>query len=77
MSKAKKPPVDWKARVAEQITHFIETEGTLPWLRPWSNNGIFPMNLQTKHTYTGINALLLGMMMPPPARLSEPNPSKR
>lgn len=63
MSKKKAAPVDWKARVTKELTEFIDTQDTLPWLKPWSNHGIFPTNLQTKHEYRGINALLLGMMM--------------
>ncbi len=59
----RKPSVDWKQRVADEVAHYIETQDTLPWLRPWSTNGVFPMNLQTKHEYRGINALLLGMYM--------------
>jgi antirestriction protein ArdC len=59
----RKPSVDWKQRVADEVARYIEAEDTLPWLRPWSVNGIFPMNMQTKHEYRGINALLLGMFM--------------
>ena len=59
----KKDNVDWAARVAAEFADYIDTQGTLPWLKPWSMDGIFPTNLQTKHTYTGINALLLGMFM--------------
>jgi antirestriction protein ArdC len=62
MSK-QKTPVDWKQRVADEVAQYIEQSNTLPWLRPWSVNGIFPMNLQTRHEYRGINALLLGMYM--------------
>lgn len=61
MKKDKKPPVDWAQRVADEVARYIEENDTLPWLKPWHINGVFPMNLQTKHTYTGINALLLGM----------------
>lgn len=64
MSKKKdRTPVDWKQRVADEVSRYIEQNDTLPWLRPWSVNGIFPMNLQTKHEYRGINAMLLGMFM--------------
>lgn len=59
----RKPSVDWKQRVADEVAHYIETQDTLPWLRPWSINGVFPTNLQTQHAYRGINALLLGMFM--------------
>lgn len=62
MSK-KRVPVDWAKRVADEMARYIEENDTLPWLRPWNINGIFPSNLQTKHTYTGINAMLLGMYM--------------
>lgn len=61
--KKKTAPVDWKQRVADEVARYIETNDTLPWLRPWNINGIFPTNLQTKHEYRGINALLLGMYM--------------
>lgn len=61
--KKKSAPVDWKQRVADEVARYIETNDTLPWLRPWNINGIFPTNLQTKHEYRGINALLLGMYM--------------
>lgn len=60
MSK-EKAPVDWAQRVADEVSRYIEQNDTLPWLKPWHINGVFPTNLQTKHTYTGINALLLGM----------------
>jgi antirestriction protein ArdC len=63
VKKQKKPPTDWKARVATEIAAYIEQENTLPWLKPWSSHGVFPTNLQTKHEYRGINALLLGMFM--------------
>ena len=64
MSKKKdRTPVDWKQRVADEVSRYIEQNDTLPWLRPWSVNGIFPMNMQTKHEYRGINAMLLGMFM--------------
>ena len=61
MSKSKKPPVDWAQRVADEVARYIEQNDTLPWLKPWHINGVFPRNLQTGHTYTGINTLLLGM----------------
>lgn len=63
MAKKKAVPVDWAKRVADEMARYIEQNETLPWLRPWNVNGIFPMNLQTKHEYRGINALLLGMYM--------------
>lgn len=61
--KKDKTPVDWKQRVADEVARYIEENETLPWLRPWNINGIFPTNLQTKHAYRGINAMLLGMYM--------------
>lgn len=63
MTSKKRVPVDWAQRVADEMARYIEENDTLPWLRPWNINGIFPSNLQTKHTYTGINAMLLGMYM--------------
>lgn len=64
MSKNKKRvPVDWAKRVADEMARYIEQNETLPWLRPWNVNGIFPTNVQTKHEYRGINAMLLGMYM--------------
>jgi antirestriction protein ArdC len=63
MTKNKKDPVDWKQRVADEVARYIEEENTLPWLKPWSVNGVFPTNLQTRHAYRGINAMLLGMFM--------------
>ena len=62
MAKAKKEPTDWAARVADAFTRYIEENNTLPWLKGWTTDGIFPCNLNSKHTYQGINALLLGMM---------------
>lgn len=58
-----KGTVDWKQRVADEVSRYIEQNETLPWLRPWNIDGIFPMNLQTRHEYRGINAMLLGMYM--------------
>lgn len=62
MTKAKKPPVDWAQRVADTMATYIEQNNTLPWLKGWTTNGIFPSNLVTKTEYKGINALILGMM---------------
>lgn len=59
----KRVNVDWAQRVADEMSRYIEQNETLPWLKPWNVDGIFPMNLQTKHEYRGINALLLGMFM--------------
>ncbi len=63
MSKKNRAPIDWKQRVADEVARYIEQNDTLPWLKPWNVNGVFPTNLQTKHAYKGINALLLGMYM--------------
>ena len=59
---AKKENVDWAQRVADQFASYIETNQTLPWMKGWTTQGIFPSNLQTKHEYRGVNSLLLGMM---------------
>lgn len=59
----KRVNVDWAKRVADEMAQYIDQNQTLPWLKPWNINGLFPMNLQTKHEYRGINSLLLGMFM--------------
>lgn len=63
MTGKKRVPVDWAQRVADEMSRYIEQNQTLPWLKSWNVHGIFPSNLQTKHEYRGINALLLGMYM--------------
>lgn len=37
-------------------------EGTIPWEKPWTSNGLFPRNAITNKTYSGVNIMLLAMM---------------
>lgn len=45
-------------QIANKIFESIEN-GTAPWLKPWSNNGIQPHNPITGTIYKGVNALNL------------------
>lgn len=53
---------DIKEIVVSRILELCEKEGRLPWIRPWKiKSGGFPCNMDTKHVYRGVNAIMLLM----------------
>ncbi len=46
--------------VTETIIKALE-DGTVPWRKPWTTAGNFPLDLSTRKPYRGINVLLLGL----------------
>lgn len=51
-----------KVDVYEQVTNKIIDsleQGVIPWKRPWKS--VFPMNLNSKRRYSGLNAFLLSL----------------
>lgn len=46
--------------VTETIIKALE-DGTVPWRKPWTTAGSFPLSLSTRKPYRGINVLLLGL----------------
>ena len=49
---------DVKAKINERIIKAL-SEGKIPWLKPWTENG--PRNLFSGRGYTGLNRLILGL----------------
>jgi antirestriction protein ArdC len=49
---------DVKAQINQRIIHAL-SEGKIPWLKPWIENG--PRNLFSGRSYTGLNRLILGL----------------
>lgn len=47
-------------RVTTTIISLLE-KGTVPWRKPWVDTGM-PMNLLTRHAYTGINHIMLNTL---------------
>ena len=52
---------DIKEIVVNRILELCEKDNLLPWMRPWRLSGEFPCNLDTKHVYRGVNAIMLLM----------------
>jgi antirestriction protein ArdC len=50
--------------VLENIVKGIESQGVLPWHKPWNSNLGRPQNLCTKRPYRGVNIFLLGAFTP-------------
>ena len=55
-----KAKVDVYQIVTDRIIKALE-EGTIPWQKPWSVQGVRPANFVSKRPYHGINTFLLGM----------------
>lgn len=51
---------DAYAIVTEAILTALES-GTVPWRKPWSAAGVFPLSMSTKKPYRGINVILLSL----------------
>lgn len=55
-----------QAEIQERITAAIIKqleEGKVPWRKGWNTSGLMPSNLVSGKPYSGINSLLLGMMV--------------
>lgn len=61
MAKTKTEKVDWAAKISEEMLHYIDTNNTLPWMKGWVTDGIFPSNPVSGTEYRGINSMLLGL----------------
>jgi len=48
--------------ITDRIIAAIETDGTLPWHKPWRAGTAAPANLKSGKAYRGINVFLLGML---------------
>ncbi|GGG59862.1 ArdC family protein [Hymenobacter glacieicola] len=55
------PRADVQEIITNRIIMALEN-GVTPWKKPWNAASGAPRNYRSKHVYTGINALLLGML---------------
>ena len=55
------PRTDVQEIITNRIIMALEN-GVTPWKKPWNAASGAPRNYRSKHVYTGVNALLLGML---------------
>jgi antirestriction protein ArdC len=50
------------AEITEAFISTIKNDGTVPWRKGWTCDGILPSNFQSKRPYRGMNSMWLGLM---------------